>query len=525
MMKRLLRQVHFSILHNMGVRRFPWIGSLLVWGLTGLPYILAVLISSEERIFTGFLFNPIDGYSYVAKMYEGFQGEWLFRLPYTAEAPPSGYLFVFYIALGHLARLLNLPLIGVFHGARLLSAGVLMLALWRFLNLVAPDMTRISWLYYWILLGTGLGWLATLWRGFTPDFWLAEAYPFLSMFANPHFALGLGLLLVYFSIFLQPSRKWAFVVSFLLGLGLGVVLPFGVVVGGVVSAGYSMWLWLRRQRLRVDALLGFGSGGGIVLLYQYVTVLQDPWLRGWNAQNLTPSPPVWDYFFAFSPAFVLALLGSVKSKLGSKINFPFLVVWFAAGWLMAYSPWALQRRLLVGFYIPIVILAGRGSVWLEQWNKRVGSLLGRVAFALSLPTTALIIFSGLIAVANGHPLLTLDRDEYRALRWIESQTPQGALVYAAPEMGLIIPAFTGRRVIYGHPFETVDAEAEGNWVVATLKTAGSESDFIQHLQERGVDYIFWGPRERDLAKLYALSSVPVVAQFGEIYVYAIPTKP
>lgn len=524
-MKRLIRQVHFSILHNMGTRRFPWIGSLLVWGLTGLPYILAVLISSEERIFTGFLFNPIDGYSYMAKMYEGFQGGWLFRLPYTAEASPSGYLFVFYIALGHLARLLNLPLIGVFHGARLLSAWVLMLALWRFLSTVISDTTKISWLYYWILLGTGLGWLATLWGGFTPDFWLAEAYPFLSMFANPHFALGLGLLLFYFSILLHPTRKWAFFVSFLLGLGLGIVLPFGVVVGGVVSAGYGVWLWLCRQRPGVNAFLGLGLGGGIVLFYQYLTVLQDPWLREWNAQNLTPSPPLWDYLFAFSPALVLAILGIVKPKLESKINLPFLVVWFAAGWLMAYSPWALQRRLLVGFYIPIVILAGCGSVWLEQWNERVGRLLGRVVFALSLPTTAIVIISGLIAVANDHPLLTLDRDEYRALRWIETHTPQEALVYAAPETGLIIPAFTGRRVIYGHPFETADAEAEGNWVVATLKTAGSEVDFIQQLQERGVDYIFWGTRERDLAKLYALSSVPIVAQFGEIYVYTVPTKP
>ncbi|MCX8025139.1 MAG: hypothetical protein N3A60_08045, partial [Thermanaerothrix sp.] len=67
----------------MGTRRFPWVGSLLVLGLAGLPYILAALITPRERVFVGFLFNPIDGYSYLAKMYEGFQGEWLFRLPYT----------------------------------------------------------------------------------------------------------------------------------------------------------------------------------------------------------------------------------------------------------------------------------------------------------------------------------------------------------------------------------------------------------------------------------------------------------
>ncbi|MCX8023862.1 MAG: hypothetical protein N3A60_01520, partial [Thermanaerothrix sp.] len=257
----------------------------------------------------------------------------------------------------------------------------------------------------------------------------------------------------------------------------------------------------------------------------YATVLHDPWLRGWNAQNLTPSPPIWDYFLAFSPALVLGVLGAVKPKPGLKINLPFLVVWLVAGWMMAYSPWGLQRRLLVGFYIPITILAGLGGLWLERWNDRMGRSLWRMAFVFSLPSTVIIMVSGLVAVANGHPLLTLSRDEYNALRWIETHTSRDALIYAAPETGLVIPAFTGRRVIYGHPFETVDAETKSNWVVVTLKTADSESDFIQQLQERGVDYIFWGTRERELASLYALSSVPIVVQFGETYVYAVPTQP
>jgi hypothetical protein len=40
-----------------------------------------------------------------------------------------------------------------------------------------------------------MGWLALFTGAFTSDFWVAETYPFLSAYANPHFPLGLALVL------------------------------------------------------------------------------------------------------------------------------------------------------------------------------------------------------------------------------------------------------------------------------------------------------------------------------------------
>ena len=42
------------------------------------------------------------------------------------------------------------------------------------------------------------------------------------------------------------------------------------------------------------------------------------------------------------------------------------------------------------------------------------------------------------------------------------------LILSSPEMGLFIPAQTGRRVLYGHPFETVNADAEKDLVLVFL---------------------------------------------------------
>jgi hypothetical protein len=87
-----------------------------------LPYLYAAQAGGDEYVFGGFLLNPIDGNSYLAKMYEGWRGDVKFTLPYTTEVSEGGYLFLFYIGLGHLARMIDVPRILVFHAARIISS-------------------------------------------------------------------------------------------------------------------------------------------------------------------------------------------------------------------------------------------------------------------------------------------------------------------------------------------------------------------------------------------------------------------
>ena len=72
--------------------------------------------------FLDFLYNPQDGNSYLAKMYQGWEGNWRFVLPYTAEAGEGAYLFLFYILLGHIARVCGLSPILIFHLVRVLCS-------------------------------------------------------------------------------------------------------------------------------------------------------------------------------------------------------------------------------------------------------------------------------------------------------------------------------------------------------------------------------------------------------------------
>jgi hypothetical protein len=72
------------------------------------------------------------------------------------------------------------------------------------------------------------------------------------------------------------------------------------------------------------------------------------------------------------------------------------------------------------------------------------------------------------------------------------------VVLAGPDTGLYIPARTGLRVLYGHPFETVNAQAEREAVEGFFR---GEKDPAQFLPARRIEFIFYGPRERLLGPL------------------------
>lgn len=96
------------------------------------PYGAAAMMGGEHHVFGGFLLNPLDGNSYLAKMYQGAEGGWRFTLPFTPEPGEGAYIFLFYLFLGHLCRLTGIPLIWMFHIWRVIGSGFLLIVMRRF---------------------------------------------------------------------------------------------------------------------------------------------------------------------------------------------------------------------------------------------------------------------------------------------------------------------------------------------------------------------------------------------------------
>jgi hypothetical protein len=129
-------------------------------------------------------------------------------------------------------------------------------------------------------------------------------------------------------------------------------------------------------------------------------------------------------------------------------------------------------------------------------------------YILSLPTNIILMAGTINGIQTRDPMLYFSQSETSALQWIRENTAEDALILAGPVTGLYIPAQTGRRVIYGHPFETVDAEQMKDDVINYYCGL---LDCTQFLKQNNIDYVFWGAREM------VFGSVPFSCGEKEVY--------
>ena len=512
----------------MSKRSFIFLTSVTILLVT-IPYLFAAQNGGDSQVFKGFLLNPIDGSSYLSKMREGWLGEWKFSLLNSSQAPEGSYLFLFYIFLGHASRLLELPLIFTFHAARVLSAILLCLMLYRFIDVYLAGRSQGTKTIAFALLcfGSGLGWLSAFFGGFTADFWVAEAYPFLSMYSNPHFPLGLALILGFFVQMRNAVTRNGFFWLVFKGIMLAIVMPFGVVVAGLVAGGVQLWEIIEKKSAIRWWMLGFLAPGGLFLIYQYIVIQSDPVLSGWNAQNLTYTPPLWDILISFSPALILAVsvvIWGIKS--GEVANYKLPVVWLAAGIILAYVPFQLQRRFLFGYTIPVVSLAAialdRLAISAQRWSR-----IGVVAIvAASLVSNLFIWIGSVSAAASLQPELYYPRSIQDAFDWMLAYRQVDSVVLAAPNTSSLIPGATGWRVVYGHPFETPYADQRKLEVEDIFSGEMSPVDRQQYFESLGIDTIFVGPYERELGgNLAWTDALDVVFDGGDVTIFKTRVNP
>ena len=164
--------------------RLPLLVGLALAIVTAVPYAYAYAVQPHGQVFMGFFYLGDDANTYLAQMRQGWEGSWAWTNRYTTESSPSAYLFMFWILLGHVAAILHLPLIAVFHGARVAAAFALAAAAW---GALLAEMTSLQM------------WAAT--RAIPVAFGLEMAVPaalapFLTQRQPPHavaFVLGLAL--------------------------------------------------------------------------------------------------------------------------------------------------------------------------------------------------------------------------------------------------------------------------------------------------------------------------------------------
>ena len=497
-------------------RRWLLIRAMGVLALASLPYLAGALLAGPDRVFSGLQVNPLDGVSYLAKMQIGLHGDWLFSLRFTAESSTGVLLFTYFVALGQLARVLGLPLILVFHAARLLGGFALLWAIYALIARVTNSIDQRRRAWWLIAISSGLGWLALLLgRATTADWTIPESNTFYSLIANAHFALAMALMIVLFIGLLEVQRVSARRVIGLsaVSLVLAVIQPFAPVAMFAILDVTLLLMWRRDRTWPRPQFVTAVSVGLIttpVLIYLYAATQIDAVLSGWSAQNQTPSPPIIDYLLGYGVLILLAI-PAARSAWRRRSNWDLLLLaWIVVTVPLLYAPFPLQRRWSLGLHIPIGLLAAIG---LSQIARTIWAR--RLIFAATLPTSIMIVVVLIAGAASHSPSIYLTTDEFAAMTWLHDHAQFDDVVLAAPETGAFVPAFAGQRVVYGHPYETVDADRKKQLVTDFF--AGRSTDALL-----GVKYVLIGPRERTLGTI-DVAALPLSEEYrsGEVVLYAV----
>lgn len=503
--------------------------------LTSIPYAVASCLSGPEGIFSGFLVNPLDGFSYLAKMRQGYDGEWTFVLPYAADAGPGSTVFLYFLFLGHVARWLGLPLIGVYHAARALFSITMMLAAFLLFRELLPDRKHV-WTAYWLtLVGGGVGWIGIPFGWVPTDLGVPESIPLLVAYVNAHFSLAATAFLV---AILAVKRydipaNWRVLLGATAGLILAITLPFvlaSLLPMLIVWLAWEVFRILVGERRHFSLLHGSLLAGGGVLLgalpwlgYYYWLTKEHPAIAAWTSQNLTPSPPPVEYLLGYGFPLVFALSGAVLSSLHKRSDGRLLITWVAVTAFVLYAPFGLQRRANLGLFFALAAMSTYGIHSLASRRLRAKAILV-IMILLSLPSHLIVVASGLTGVARGEPILVVSTDDMGAFEWLSKNAGREALVLASPINGNRIPAFASVKVIYGHPMETPHAEERAAWVESLYTWGGAEEDALQIIGQEGVDYVLLGELERDIGDPEWVQELEIVHRSGDTIIYQVPPE-
>jgi hypothetical protein len=471
--------------------------TLISWiFLISLPLFLGQFKSDSQYLFGGLFFNPIDGYSYFAKMQQGYAGDISFQLPYASQTNKDIYIFTFYILLGHISRILGLSIPVIYHIFRIVIAILLFFSLEPLLDkFFSKDDVFYKSAFLTILVGGGMGWIYFLFGDLPIDFWVSEAFVFLSAFSNPHFILTFLILSLLLNLLLSDIFGMkSSVIYFLLGLVLVNISPFAVVVFGFVMILNLLIFKRTLCKKRMAGILSFGVPVASIAAYQYFSIKSDPILNIWNSQNVTTTPVVMNLLFGLSPLLIgsiILLILIFKRKLVISKPAILLIGWILFSIAMSYFPFNLQRRFLVGIYLPLSIAFWHlFSSYSTQLGKTIKKSLPIFILVISVMSNLFIFTGTMNALINQDQVFFIKSDVIQAVDWMDANIEKDSVILATEQTGLVIPALGNFRVVYGHPFESLYAQDTMLLVKQFWKNKLSNKDAIEFINNNNTDFIF-----------------------------------
>jgi hypothetical protein len=493
---------------------FIWIAVVgtIILAISTIPNWVGYNAQTEELVYKGIFFDPQDYAVHLSMMRAGMQGDWAYQFRYTTESHQKAYIRLFYVALGQLNRLLQIDPASLFVLARWFFGYT---ALFTIYALTKRFFDKILWQRVAFLLavfGSGLGWMQLIF-GWIPgpitpiDFWLIDAYVFFGIALFPHFAFVTSALCAVLLLYLDYLEKggWMRIAgSVVIAILTQFVNPIAFVLVDLALATTTLSTWIQKRKIdwqQFTALGVIGLAQLPLLIYNFNLLSNDPIWSQFTLQNETLSPPAIYYLWGFGLLWIFALVGFVSAiRQRNPAQFG-AVAWIVTGLLLAYAPFAIQRRFLHGVTIPLAFLSTRGLMlgiqFLSQkspfFARRTMSVIILAVFLMSLSSIYLILGRSLF-LQNRPDKFFYPASLNPALTWLDENASPNDFVLSTVSSGELIAQKTDLRVYIGHPMETLNFAAKSR-SVADFFQSQTDPDWLDGTK---VTWVLYGPYERSV---------------------------
>jgi hypothetical protein len=181
------------------------------------------------------------------------------------------------------------------------------------------------------------------------------------------------------------------------------------------------------------------------------------------------------------------------------------VSWVLALPILAYAPFNMQRRLVDGLWIALIILAlASVSSYFSSQDREVEKSTRRLRkwfyglSAFGFVAALILIVGGTIATLNPSQPLYRPSDQVRTFKELSQIADPEDVVLSSYATGNPLPSFTPLRVVIGIGTLTVSYEDVSDQVVSFYQSYTPDLQRQEMLQQWSVDYVYWGPDEREL---------------------------
>lgn len=511
---------------------FVWAMIVAVLVLTSLPYLYGYLSSPPDKQFMGLMLDIPDHGQYLS-WWRGFQSSLLVSNRLTPEPNEPIFFNLLWWVLAQVSRWTGLGYAPVYQAFRWIAGGSFLWAVYHLIAQLLPEVRQRRTAFLLVTFSSGLGWVLvvlkyTLTKGellFPLDVYVAEGNSFLCILGYPHFAFAatfIALTLEFIWRGWKEKQTKHMVSAGVLALLLGWMHAYDLLLIYGIMGTFALFVWWKRRafpwQLFWGGVIVFGlSCSGAI--YSVILTTVDPlWeevlAQFANAGVYTPSPPHMMILFGFPLILAVATwIGLAWRKQWSEENL-FVMGWFLAGAMLNYIPTDFQIHMLNSWQIPIMILVTKGLhefivPAIARWRfgirdsgfgigDRAKRLVG-VAFLLAvLPTNVYLWTWRFVDLARHDYPYYLYRDEIAALDWLRENTSPDDVVLSSLTVGQYVPAVSGNTAFLAHWAQTVDFYDKRDRVARFFDAAASDVERAETLHTFGVDYVLYGPAEREL---------------------------